>query len=94
MSGRVTVVLGDLTTPYQINGITQQGSDIVVSWITGGICFTNILQRSTGDADGNFTTNFTDIFTVTNALGNTTNYTDAGATTNFRAAYYRVRVPQ
>lgn len=94
MSGHVTVVLGDLTTPYQINGITQQGSDIVVNWITGGICLTNVLQRSTGAPDGSFNTNFTDIFMVTNTVGNATNYTDAGATTNFPAAYYRVRVPQ
>ncbi len=95
MTGTVTVVLGDLTTPYKINEITQQGSDILVSWITGGICLTNILQRSTGDATGGFTTNnFTDIFTITNTQGNATNYLDAGAVTNFPSSYYRVRVPQ
>jgi plastocyanin len=93
MSGHVTVVLGDLSTPYQINGITQQGNDILVSWITGGICLTNILQRSTGAADGSFTTNFADIFTVNGAVGNTTNYLDVGAVTNFPSSYYRVRVP-
>jgi hypothetical protein len=94
MVGYVTVVLGDQTTPYQITGITQQGSDILVSWITGGICLTNILQRSTGAPDGSFTTNFTDIFTVAGTTGNTTNYLDPGAATNFPASYYRVRVPQ
>jgi hypothetical protein len=93
MSGHVTVKLGSLSTPYQITGITQQGNDILVSWITGGICLTNILQRATGTADGSFTNNFTDIFTLTNTLGNVTNYLDAGAATNFPARYYRVRVP-
>jgi plastocyanin len=94
MSGHVTVVLENLTTPYQINGITQQGSDILVNWITGGICLTNILQRSAGDASGGFTTNFADIFTVAGTVGNVTNYLDVGAATNFPSSYYRVRVPQ
>jgi len=94
MTGTVMVVLGNLTTPYQVTGITQQGTDILVSWITGGICLTNVLQRSTGAADGSFITNFTDIFTVSGTLGNTTNYLDVGAGTNMPASYYRIRVPQ
>ena len=94
MTGIVTVVLGNLTTPYQINGITQQGTDILVDWITGGICFTNILQRSIGNPDGSYNTNFTDIFTVAGTTGNATNFLDAGAVTNFPFSYYRVRVPQ
>ena len=94
MTGQVTVVLGNLTTPYQINGITRQGNDVLVSWVTGGVCFTNILQRSAGAPDGSFSNNFTDIFTLTNTTGNVTNYLDPGAATNFPAFYYRVRVPQ
>jgi len=94
MVGYVAVVAGNLTTPYQINQITQQGNDTLVSWITGGICLTNILQRTTGAADGSIDTNFTDVFTVTGSTGNTTNYLDAGAATNFPNSYYRVRVPQ
>jgi len=94
MTGTVTVVLGTLTTPYQINQITQQGSDILVSWVTGGICLTNILQRTTGAPDGSIDTNFVDIFEVDGTTGNSTNFTDAGAATNFPASYYRVRVPQ
>lgn len=93
MAGHVTVVLGNLTTPYQVTSITRQGNDVLVSWITGGICLTNILQRSTGAPDGSFTNNFTDIFTVSNTSGNTTNYLDVGAATNSPAAYYRIRVP-
>ena len=94
MVGHVTVVLGDQTTPYQVTGITRQGSDILVSWITGGICMTNILQRSTGNPDGSFNTNFVDIFEVDGTTGNATNFTDTGAVTNFPFSYYRVRVPQ
>ncbi|HTS19849.1 MAG TPA: hypothetical protein VMP11_19895 [Verrucomicrobiae bacterium] len=94
MTGSVTVVAGNLTTPWQVDSITQQGSDILVDWITGGICFTNVLQRSTGNPDGSFNTNFTDIFEIDGATGATTNFTDAGAATNFPNAYYRVRVPQ
>jgi plastocyanin len=92
MSGHVTVMLGGQTTPYQINSITPQGNDILVSWITGGICMTNILERSTGAA-GNFTTNFTDIFEIDGTADNATNFLDVGAVTNFPAAYYRMRVP-
>ena len=94
MTGYVAVVSTSLSGPYQINQITQTGTDIVVSWITGGICFTNILQRSTGNPDGSYNTNFIDIFTVTNTVGNSTNFTDSGATTNFPDAYYRLLVPQ
>ena len=94
MTGSVTVVSGNLTTPYQVDQIIQQGSDILVGWITGGICMTNILQRSTGNPDGSYNTNFVDIFTVDGTTGNTTNFLDAGAATNFPASYYRIRVPQ
>jgi plastocyanin len=93
MSGHVTVVLTGVVQ-YQITGFAQQGNDILVNWITGGICLTNILQRSLGDGTGGFSNNFTDIFEVDNTLDITTNYLDVGATTNFPSSYYRVRVPQ
>ena len=93
MSGIVTVVLTG-SPPYQVTGIMMQGSDILVTWVTGGICQTNILQRATGAADGSYTNNFTDIFTVVGATGNTTNFLDVGAATNFPFCYYRVNVPQ
>ena len=92
MSGIVTVILTG-APPYQITSITRQGNDILVSWITGGICQTNILQRATGAADGSFTNNYTDIFSVPSTSGNTTNYLDIGAAINFPFCYYRMRVP-
>ncbi|HVM59612.1 MAG TPA: hypothetical protein VMV72_02000 [Verrucomicrobiae bacterium] len=94
MTGSVTVVLGNLTAPWQVDSITQQGSDIRIDWITGGICFTNVLQRSLGNPDGSFNTNFTDVFEVDGTTGNATNFLDAGAVTNFPNAYYRIRIPQ
>ena len=92
MSGIVTVILTG-APPYQITSITRQGNDILVSWVTGGICQTNILQRATGAADGSFTNSFADIFTVSSTSGNVTNYLDIGAATNFPFCYYRMRVP-
>ena len=41
---------------------------------------------------GNFSNNFTTIFTVTNTVGTTTNYLDVGAATNVPTFYYRVRL--
>ena len=35
---------------------------------------------------------FTAIFTVTNTVGTTTNFLDAGAATNVPAFYYRIRL--
>jgi hypothetical protein len=93
MSGHVTVVLTG-SPPYQVTGIAMQGSDILVSWVTGGICQTNILQRATGAADGSFTNDFSDVFTVLGTTGNATNFLDVGAATNFPFCYYRVNVPQ
>ena len=54
---------------------------------------TNVLQATAGDASGGYNTNsFTDIFTVTNTVGTTTNYLDVGAATNAPSRYYRVRL--
>ena len=88
MSGIVTVVLTG-SPPYQVTGVTMQGSDVLVSWVTGGICQTNILQRATGAADGSYTNNFT----VLGTTGNATNYLDVGAATNFPFCYHRMHVP-
>jgi plastocyanin len=92
MSGYVAVVLPG-SPPYQITGITQQGNDLLVTWVTGGICQSNVLQRAMGAADGSYTNNFADIFTIPSTAGNSTNYLDVGAATNFPIAYYRVLIP-
>jgi plastocyanin len=92
MAGRIFVVLpGNL--PVQVTAVARGGNDIQVTWLTGGLCKTNALQRATGSADGSYTNDYADIFVATNTTGNITNYVDKGAITNFPARYYRVRMP-
>jgi len=93
MSGKVIVVFPG-ATPDRVTGVAREGDDIRITWITGGLCKTNALQRATGTADGSYTNSFTDVFLITNTVGNVTNYLDVGAATNFPAAYYRVRLVQ
>ena len=77
---------------FRIISVLPSGIDLLVTWITG-IGRTNGLQATAGDVSGGYNTNnFADIFTVTNAVGATTNYLDAGAATNFPTRYYRVRL--
>jgi hypothetical protein len=91
MSGKVIVVLPGATAD-RITAITQQGGDVSISWITGGLCKTNALQMATGATDGSYTNNFTDLFVITNTVDNFTNYLDVGAATNAPSRYYRVRL--
>ncbi|HTS20163.1 MAG TPA: hypothetical protein VMP11_21495 [Verrucomicrobiae bacterium] len=85
----------DPTNPaaaFAISSITPTGNNLLVTW-TMGPNRTNALQATPGDAFGNFATNgFTDIFTVTNTVGATTNFTDTGAATNQPSRFYRVRI--
>jgi pectate lyase len=75
---------------FGITGISKEGNDIRVTWMTsvGG---TNILQRSSGAAAGSSSGDFVDIFVTTNTVGKATHYLDVGAVTNSPARYYRVR---
>lgn len=73
---------------FRIASIAQVDSDLLVTWMMGS-SRTNALQRSTA---GNYTNDFTDIFTVTNTVGTVTNYLDVGAATNTPAGFYRVRL--
>jgi PKD repeat protein len=77
---------------FHITSIVATGNDLRINWMMG-LGTTNALQSTAGTADGSFETNgFADIFAVTNAIGPTTNYLDAGAATNFPSLYYRVRL--
>ena len=91
MFGRIFVVQPGASA-FNIAAIASEGNDVRVSWTTTGLCKTNALQRATGTADGSYTNDYTDIFVVTNTVGAATNYLDVGATTNFPAHYYRVRL--
>jgi hypothetical protein len=75
---------------FRIISIATEGDDLRVMW-TMGDGKTNALQAAAGGG-GYGTNGFTDIFTVTNTVGTTTNYLDIGAGTNVPAVYYRVRL--
>lgn len=74
----------------RITSIVQTNNSVRVTWMTGN-GKTNALERTTG-ASGSYSNNFAAIFTVTNTVGATANYLDAGAATNYPSSYYRVRL--
>jgi PKD repeat protein/endonuclease/exonuclease/phosphatase family metal-dependent hydrolase len=76
---------------FRIVSATAEGSNVRLTW-TMGSDRTNALQLSTGSVSGNYSNNFADVFTVTNTVGNVTNYLDLGAATNGSVRYYRVRL--
>ncbi|HUJ08459.1 MAG TPA: glycosyl hydrolase family 28 protein [Verrucomicrobiae bacterium] len=76
----------------RIVSAVQTDNDVLINW-TCGPGTTNALQRSSGDAGGGYSTNnFSDICTVTNSVGPTTNFLDVGVATNVPSLYYRVRL--
>ena len=79
-----------------IISVTAQGPDMLITWATAG-GHTNIVQVTSGDADGSYSTNnFADILdsqTIVTGSGDvTTNYTDTGGATNTPSRYYRIRL--
>lgn len=80
--------------PFAITSIARQGADIALTWTTPSGT-TNIVQVTSGAADGSYMTNgFSDLsgqmFIGSGVV--TTNYTDMNAATNFPARFYRVRL--
>jgi fibronectin-binding autotransporter adhesin len=78
----------------RIVSVLSQGNDVDIIWATGG-GRTNAVQATAGDADGGYTTNFTDFSGLIILPGSgdaTTNYVDAGGATNTPARYYRIRL--
>jgi PKD repeat protein len=78
----------------QIVSTMQQGNDITVTWTTAG-GKTNAVQAAAGDANGSYTTNYSDIsgqIIISGSGDTTTNYVDGGGATNSPARYYRVRL--
>jgi endoglucanase len=87
----------DPTNPasvFQILSVVPQGNDMLITWATAGVR-TNAVQANSGDASGDYTTNFADIsgpIIITPSGDNTNNYTDSGGATNGSARYYRIRL--
>jgi polygalacturonase len=85
-------IVGGPTPVFQVSGIVRQSNDILVTW-TARVGSTNELQVTKGGVGGSYNTNsFAAIFAVTNMVGMTTNYLDAGGATNVPSRYYRVRL--
>ena len=80
----------------RIISTVRQTTDVVIVWTTAG-GHTNAVQANSGDANGNYTTNFVDITTPPHVIipgsGDATNtYVDGGAATNGPSRFYRIRL--
>ncbi|HUK81818.1 MAG TPA: PKD domain-containing protein [Verrucomicrobiae bacterium] len=76
----------------RITSIVTQGTNVFVSW-TMGPGKTNVLQATSGDPNGSYSTNgFTDIVIITNTVGTVTNGVDVGGASATATRYYRVRL--
>ncbi|MGD0649829.1 MAG: fibronectin type III domain-containing protein [Verrucomicrobiia bacterium] len=78
----------------RITGIVQEGDDVEITWMTAG-GRTNAVQAAGSDADGSFTTNFSDIsglIIIPDSGDATTNYLDIGAATTAPSRFYRIRL--
>jgi subtilase family serine protease len=81
-----------VAAPFQITSIVKSNNNILINWTTG-VGQTNALQATAGTANGSYATNnFAAIFTVTNTVTTSTNYTDISAATNKPSRYYRVQL--
>ncbi|HUK81196.1 MAG TPA: hypothetical protein VLZ12_01050 [Verrucomicrobiae bacterium] len=78
----------DSASAFRITSVLRLNNDIRITWMMGP-GKTNALQAATATG---YTTNMTDIFSVTNTVGTVTNYLDVGGATNKPARYYRVRL--
>ncbi|HXI82949.1 MAG TPA: glycosyl hydrolase family 28 protein [Verrucomicrobiae bacterium] len=78
----------------RITAVTPEGHNVTITWTTAGVR-TNAVQASTGDGNGGYGTNFSDIsppIIITVGGDATTNYVDSGGATNSPARYYRIRL--
>lgn len=79
---------------FRIISVVPQSNDVVVTWTTAG-GHTNAVQAMAGDVNGDYSTNFTDISgpIILQGIGDmTTDYLDAGGSTNGPSRFYRVRL--
>jgi len=79
---------------FQILSVVPQSNEVVIAWKTGGGS-TNVVQATSGDVNGNYVTNFTDIsgpIAIPGSGDTATNYLDSGALTNGLDRYYRIRL--
>jgi len=79
----------DSSSPFHVTGITPQGSDVLITWMTAG-GLTNAVESET-DLAGTWS-NISGNVIITGSGVTTTNYLDAGAATNTPANYYHIRL--
>jgi PKD repeat protein len=89
-------IIGVAVSDNDVN-ITYLGANGDTNWSPGIASRTNVLEYSTGTADGGYTSNFatagqTNVLSGGNGSGVITNMVDAGGATNVPSRYYRVRV--
>jgi len=82
------------SSPFRITAIARQGSDVLITWTTVG-GKTNVVQVSTGTANGSYTNNYANLSSPIAIPGTSvvsTNYLDAGGATNQPSRFYRVKM--
>jgi beta-glucanase (GH16 family) len=81
----------DNNSPFHITGITLQGSDVLITWLSvGGM--TNVVESVS--APGGTYSNISGNIVITGSGLTTTNYLDVGAATNTPANFYHLRLLQ
>ena len=79
---------------FRILSVVAQGNDVVITWAAGAGP-TNVVQATGGDANGGYSTNFTDIsglIAIPGSGDTTNNYRHIGGATNVPSRFYRIRL--
>jgi hypothetical protein len=79
----------DSSSPLHITGITLEGSDVRITWMTAG-GLTNAVETAP-DPGGSYS-NISGNIIVTGSSVTTTNYLDPGTVTNTPLQFYRIRL--
>ena len=79
----------DSSSPFHITGITLEGSDVRITWMTAG-GLTNAVE-TTPDPAGSYS-NISGNIIITGSGVTTTNYLDSGTVTNTPLQFYRIRL--
>ena len=89
----VFVLLGGTSSsqPFRITSLTRTGNDMKLVW--SGLSGSNVVQASSGTANGGYNTNFVNLTTIILSSAGVTNYTDVGAATN-ASRFYRINLKQ
>ncbi len=79
----------DSSSPFHITGITLEGSDVRITWMTAG-GLTNAVE--TAPNPGGSYSNISGNIIITGSAVTTTNYLDPGTVTNTPLQFYRIHL--